>query len=100
MDKIPRRPPIYDRGANGEDHENADFLSRMYSDCFCTEQSTFTVTLSAEEALAEEPVTGFKLSEKVCRQQADRRVRDKRTEMLRIHDDEALRTLSDHDLCE
>ena len=84
----------------GKDHENADFLSRMYTDCFCKEQGSFTVTPSAEEALADEPVTDFKLFEKVCREQADRRVRDKRTEMLRIHDDEALRTLSDHDLRE
>ena len=84
----------------GKEHANADFLSRLYTDCFCKESGTFTSTPSAEEALANEPVKDFSLFEKVCREQADRRVRDKRTEMLRIHDCEALQTLSDHDLRE
>ena len=84
----------------GREHDNADFLSRMYTDCFCKELGSFTATPSAEEALADEPVTDFKLFERACREQADRRVRDKRAEMLRIHDPEALRTLPDHDLRE
>ena len=77
----------------GKEHDNADFLSRLYTDCFCKEQGSFVATPSADEALADEPITDFKLYEKVCREQADRRVREKRTEMLRIHDDEALPTL-------
>ena len=36
--------------------------------------------------------------ERVCREQADRRIRDKRSEILHISDEEALTTLSDHDL--
>ena len=40
----------------GKENANADFLSRIYSDCFCKEQGIFTQTPSAEEALANEPV--------------------------------------------
>ena len=74
-------------------------LSLACTDCFCKERGAFTATPSVQEALADEPSTDFKLFEKVCRKQADWCVRDKRTQMLRIHD-EALRTLSDHDLRE
>ena len=84
----------------GQLHSNADFLSRMYTDCFCKPVEDFQNTPSAEEALKNEPVVDFELFEMCCREQADRRVRDKRTEMLHIRDEEALRTLSDHDLAE
>ena len=84
----------------GNLHSNADFLSRLYTDCFCKPREEFTSTRSAEEALKNEPIKDFALFEKCCREQADRRVRDKRSEMLHIHDEDALRTLSDHDLKE
>ena len=54
----------------------------------------------AEEGLAKELVKNFNRFGKVCREQTDRRVRDKRTEILRYHDCDALQTLSDNDLCE
>ena len=48
--------------------------------------------------MKDEPVTDWELFDKCCLEQADRRIRDKRTEILRITDPEALRTLSDRDL--
>ena len=81
-------------------HSNADFLSRMYTDCFCKPREDFITTRSVEEALENEPIKDFELFEKCCREQADRRVRDKCREMLHIHDEEALHTLSEHDLRE
>ena len=81
----------------GKEHDNADFLSRLYTDCFCKHREHFAVTETAAEALKDEPVTDWELFDKCCREQADRRIRDKRTEILRITDPEALRTLSDRD---
>ena len=83
-----------------KEHENADFLSRLYTDCFCKHRENFEATNTAEEALRDEPVKDWELFERCCREQADRRIRDKRSEILRIVDPEALRTLSDHDLTE
>ena len=82
----------------GKEHENADFLSRLYTDCFCKNRDHFSVTETAAEALRDEPVTDWELFDKCCREQADRRIRDKRAEILRITDPEALKTLSDKDL--
>ena len=82
----------------GKEHDNADFLSRLYTDCFCKHRENFEMTSTAEEALRDEPVKDWELFERCCREQADRRIRDKRSEILRITDPEALRTLSDHDL--
>ena len=83
-----------------KEHDNADFLSRLYTDCFCKHRVNFTYTDVAEEALRDEPVRHWDLFERCCREQADRRIRDKRTEILRITDPDALRTLTDHDLQE
>ena len=58
------------------------------------------MTNTAEEVLRDEPVKDWELFERCCCEQADRRIRDKRCEILRIVDPEALRTLSDHNLTE
>ena len=79
----------------GKEHENADFLSRLYTDCFCKNREVFDETESAIEALANEPIRDWELYEKVCKEQANRRIRDRRSELIRIHDAEALATLSD-----
>ena len=79
----------------GKEHENADFLSRLYTDCFCKDREVFKETESAIEALENEPIQDWELFEKVCKEQANRRIRDRRSEIIHIHDAEALETLSD-----
>ena len=61
----------------GKENANADFLSRIYTDCFCKEQGVFTQTPSAEEALASEPVQDWELFEACNKEVRDRRVRNK-----------------------
>ena len=58
----------------GKEHDNADFLSRLYTDCFCKHRENFSATATAEEALRDEPVKDWDLFERVCREQADRRI--------------------------
>ena len=82
----------------GKELENADFLSRLYTDCFCKNRDHFAVIDTAAEALKEEPVTDCELFDKCCREQADRRIRDKRAEIFPITDPEASKTLSVKDL--
>ena len=67
----------------GKNHDNADFLSRLYTDCFCKVRENFSMTDVAEGALRDEPVKDWDLFERCCREQADRRIRDKRSEILK-----------------
>ena len=76
-----------------KEHENADFLSPLYTDCFCKHSKNFTATETADKALRDEPVTDWELFERCCREQADRRMRDKSGEILRLTDPDALSTL-------
>ena len=62
----------------GKEHENADFLSPLYTDCFCKHSKNFTATETADEALRDEPVKDWELFERCCREQADRRMRQER----------------------
>ena len=73
-------------------------MSRLYTDCFCRNRDHFALTETATEALKEEPVTDCELFDKCCREQADRRIRDKRAEIFPITDPEASKTLSVKDL--
>ena len=56
----------------GKEHDNADFLSRLYTDCFCIHREVFDDTASAAEALANEPVRDWELFDKVCKEQVSR----------------------------
>ena len=72
----------------------------MKTQTFCKHRENFKAKNTAEEALRDEPVRDWELFECCCCEQADRRIRDKRSEILKIVDPEALRTLSHHDLTE
>ena len=82
----------------GKEHDNADFLFRLYTDCFCKHRENFSATATTKEALRDEPVKDWDLFERVCLEQADRRILGKRSEILHILDEDALTTLSDRDL--
>ena len=68
---------------------------QIYTECFCKNCHHFALTETAAEALRDEPVTDWELFNKCCREQVDRRIRDKRANILRITDLKALKTLSD-----
>ena len=78
----------------GSDNANADFLSRMYSDCFCKENGTFTQTPSACEALENEPVLDWEHFEACNKEMRDRRIRNKWNEIIKIEDPVALASLT------
>ena len=82
----------------GKEHENADFLSRLYTDCFCKHREVFLNSDTTKEALEEEPILDWDLFNKCCREQADRRLRNEQDGLIHIHDVEALKTLKDSDL--
>ena len=78
----------------GTENANADFLSRMYSDCFCKERGKFMETPSACEALENEPVVDWELFEACNKEVRDRRIRNKWCEIIKIEDPDALAKLT------
>ena len=82
----------------GRLHSNADFLSRMFGDCFCKNRDVFERTESAREALRNEPVVDWEMFEKCAREVAARRIRTPREEIIKVSDEGALRDLTEHDL--
>ena len=82
----------------GKENANADFLSRIYTDCFCKEHGVFQQTQSAEEALASEPVQDWELFEACNKEMRDRRVRNKHLEIIKMEDPEALKLLTTEQL--
>ena len=82
----------------GQLHDNADFLSRQFADCFCKNREVFERTESAREALRNEPVLDWEMFDKCAREVAARRIRQPKEEIIKIADEAALRTLNEHDL--
>ena len=82
----------------GKENANADFLSRMYTDCFCKQRDIFQQTPSACEALEDEPVQDWELFEKINNEMRQRRIRNKWNEIIKIEDDSVLQTLSMEEL--
>ena len=82
----------------GKLHENADFLSRLFADCFCKNREVFERTESARDALRNEPVIDWEMFEKCAREVAARRIRCPREEIIKVDDEGALKNLSEHDL--
>ena len=82
----------------GRVHSNADFLSRLFGDCFCKNRDVFERTESAREALRNEPVVDWEMFEKCAREVAARRIRSPREEIIKVSDDGALKDLTEHDL--
>ena len=82
----------------GKDNANADFLSRMYTDCFCKQKDIFTKTPSACEALENEPVVDWDHFEACNKEMRERRIRNKWNEVIKIEDTNALAQLSNDQL--
>jgi transposase InsO family protein len=82
----------------GTSHVNADFVSRIFGDCFCKTREIFEKTESAREALKNEPVLDWALFDRCAAEVAARRVRSPSSEILKIMDGEALKMLRERDL--
>ena len=82
----------------GAQHSNADFLSRVFGDCFCKTREVFERTESAREALRNEPILDWDLFEKCAREVANRRIRCPSSELIKILDKRALSELQERDL--
>ena len=79
----------------GVDHANADFVSRLFGDCFCKTREIFEQTESARDALRNEPVRDWEMFERCAKEVAARRVRYPRTDIIKIADSEAMKEVSD-----
>ena len=84
----------------GTEHANADFLSRIFGDCFCKTREMFEMTESAREALRDEPVKDWDLFERCAREVAARRIRNQGSEIIKVMDENALKRMSEYDLKE
>ena len=82
----------------GAEHSNADFLSRIFGDCFCKGREIFEQTESAREALRDEPVRDWELFERCAQEVANRRVKYQGSEIIKIMDERAQTMLRDRDL--
>ena len=82
----------------GKENGNADFLSRMYSECFCKDRKDFEKTPSACEALENEPVLDWDLFEAANREMRNRQIRNKAAEIIRVEDKSILHLLTDEQL--
>ena len=82
----------------GVEHANADFVSRLFGDCFCKTREIFEQTESARDALRSEPIRDWDMFEKCAREVAARRVRYPRTDIIKIADAAALKNVSESDL--
>ena len=82
----------------GAEHSNADFLSRIFGDCFCKNREIFERTESAREALRDEPVKDWELFERCAQEVANRRIKYQSSEILKIMDETALTLLRERDL--
>ena len=82
----------------GRLHSNADFLSRLFGDCFYKNRDVFERTESARDALRNEPVLDWEMFEKCAREVAARRIRSPREEIIKVSDEDALGGLPAADL--